>query len=221
MVAPLNEGKEITIGVGRYLRTGGWLNSFARWETMHSFSQYAAYTLHGYPYMAVGRNMAATRASVHAAQTSGAWQKLPSGDDDLLVNAAGNKANTALVVDKDAFTLSPAKTSVGDYIRQKQRHLSTGKYYKTGAILALGCYACSHALMWLSFFVLLLLGEWEVSLIGIGGRCLAYYLHWQFVAKTLDERFSWISFFLSDIGWMVYNFAFSPYIIWKNKKQWT
>ena len=221
MVAPLNERKTLSIGIGKYERRNGWLNAFIRWETMHTVSQYAAYTLQGKPYMAVGRNLAATRAAITTAQQSDAWNALPSGDDDLLVTASANGYNTALVFEKDAFTLSPAKRSIASYMKQKQRHLSTGKYYKAGTRLALAAYAITHALLWLSFFALLWVGQWEFALTGLAGRCIPYYMYWQFVAGKMDEQFSWMGYLLSDIGWLVYNFAFSPYIIWKNKKQWT
>jgi hypothetical protein len=41
------------------------------------------------------------------------------------------------------------------------------------------------------------------------------------MAHRLQEKRLNFSFFLFDFGWLIYNFAFAPYILWKNKRQWT
>src|SRR6185312_16266737 len=68
MVAPLAAGKEIVAGYGGYNKTWGLLNAFIRWETLHTFLQYSAYSLAGKPYMAVGRNLACTKDILLKAQ---------------------------------------------------------------------------------------------------------------------------------------------------------
>src|SRR5690606_3705047 len=117
------EGKEIAIGYGQYKTEPGLLNSFIRWETVHTFLQYTTYARAGRPYMAVGRNMACTRAAYLKAQASPEWGKLPSGDDDLLVRAAGGKENVAVVANRGAFTITEARKDWSSWIGQKQRHL--------------------------------------------------------------------------------------------------
>ena len=61
--------------------TGGRLNWFIRYETLHTFLQYYSFWKAGIPYMAVGRNLAASKAIFLRAQDHPAWSKLPSGDD--------------------------------------------------------------------------------------------------------------------------------------------
>jgi glycosyltransferase involved in cell wall biosynthesis len=221
MVAPLHSGKKLVAGVGRYHKTPGLLNTFVRWETMHSLFQSASYAATGKPYMAVGRNMACTRAAFHEAERSKVWDKLPSGDDDLMMRAVAHKNNTAVIIDRDVHTLSPAKDNLHDYVKQKQRHLSTGKYYKLPVKLALGAYALSHALSWLLCIVLLMAGHWQLSLGVMACRCIVYYIMWHAVAGKIGEKISLAGFLIGDIGWMVYNFAFAPYILFKNKQRWT
>jgi cellulose synthase/poly-beta-1,6-N-acetylglucosamine synthase-like glycosyltransferase len=220
MVKPLTQGKQIVAGVGLYEKTRGWLNAFIRWETIHSFLQYSSYAKAGMPYMAVGRNLACTKEAFYKAKQSPAWTRLPSGDDDLLVNAVADGGNMEIVAHPGALTVSPAKATLQEWIAQKQRHVSTSKYYKTRIILTLGLYACIHALAWLLFLILLFVWDWQLTLAVMALRCAIFALLWHAVAKKLGERFSAVSHVLFDIGWMVYNFAFSPYIIWKNKQQW-
>ncbi|HXS37642.1 MAG TPA: glycosyltransferase [Flavipsychrobacter sp.] len=220
MIQPLGNGKEIVAGYGGYYTNKGLLNAFIRWETIHTFLQYSTYALAGKPYMAVGRNMACTKEVILKAQQSEIWNALPSGDDDLLVNIVANGENMAIVSDKKAFTYSTAKTTWKEWMAQKQRHLSTGKYYKESTKALLGVYGLSHTIMWLLFFVLLFTNNQDIALYAMLIRCFIYWGIWTVAANKLNEKKIIIFFPLFDIGWLIYNFVFSPYIIWKNKKQW-
>lgn len=220
MVAALNTGKEIAVGVGKYETKPGLLNAFVQWETMHSFLQYGTYLMAGKPYMAVGRNLACTKSAYQLAASSDAWNKLPSGDDDLLMAAAATSSNTALVTGAQAFTLSPAKDNWQDWIRQKQRHLSTGKYYRPGIKAWLSVYASAHAAAWVCFLILLFTPTWSVALGAMFCQCMVYWYLWVYTYGVMKEKVSWFLLSLFDLGWMVYNFAFSPYIIFKNKQLW-
>ena len=220
MVAPFHNDKEIVAGYGAYKIHPGLLNAFIRWETLHTFLQYSTYAMAGKPYMAVGRNLACTKAAFMRAQESRVWNELPSGDDDLLMHCCGDSTNTALAGHRDSFTISEPKTSWSEWLSQKRRHVSTGKYYKEEIQGLLGVYAASHAIMWLLFFVLMYWTDWTLILIIMAMRCGIYWTIWQSTALRLQERkiFLWIP--LCDLGWAIYNFVLSPYIIWKNKQQW-
>jgi glycosyltransferase involved in cell wall biosynthesis len=220
MVGPLANGKEIVAGYGGYSKASGLLNAFTRWETMHTFLQYRSYALAGKPYMAVGRNLACTKEILQRAQQSEVWNVLPSGDDDLLVSIAGNANNTAIVSDRQAFTFSDARRTWAEWAKQKQRHLSTGKYYKADIKLLLGGYAVAHAFMWLLFFALLFTQYCGVVLSCMVARCVCYWILWGVAANKLNEKTLFYLFPLFDIAWMIYNFAFFPYITWKNKQHW-
>ncbi len=221
MVAPLANGKEIVAGYGGYNEGAGLLNAFTRWETVHTFIQYSAYAGAGHPYMAVGRNMACTKEVFLKARQSKIWNEVPSGDDDLLVSICGTGDNMAVVAAPSAFTWSDAKDNWKDWIAQKQRHLSTGKYYKWPVQLMLGAYGLSHALMWIGLIALLLTPFWPVALCLLGLRSAVVSVLWLHYAGKLKEKSRVYLFPLFDIGWMLYNFAFLPYITWKNKKTWT
>lgn len=220
MVRPLEEGKEIVAGYGAHRFRKGALNAFVRWETMHTFLQYSTYAMAGMPYMAVGRNLACTKAVFLKAQQSDIWNELPSGDDDLLIRACATEANTAIVANPEAFTFSDSRASWKDWLRQKQRHLSTGKYYKPQIQTVLAVYALAHALSWILFLILTYWSDWSMVFIVMVMRCAIYWTIWQTTVLRLKEKklFSW--FLFCDIGWLVYNFVLAPYIFWKNKQQW-
>lgn len=221
MAQPFHRGKEIVAGYGKYRHTVNWLNTFTRWETMHAFLQLATYARKDKPYMGVGRNLGCTKQLFLAAQQTPEWSALPSGDDDLLVRAAATGDNMAVVTIPAAFTLTDAKDDWEKWTSQKQRHLSTGKYYKWRIKLLLGAYGFSHAFAWLCFFALLYTAyRWEVLAIMVL-RSTVYWMVWQRGACLLREKKLVRYFPLLDFGWFLYNFAFFPYISWKNKQQWT
>lgn len=220
IVMPLHEGKQIVAGYGKYRETGGLLNTFIRWETMHTFIQYAGYAIAGKPYMAVGRNLACTKEMLLKAQESIAWGALPSGDDDLLIRSQATATNMAIVASEDSFTVSDAKDTWSSWFKQKQRHISTGKYYKAGIKRLLGFYAQSHAFCWLAFIGLLFTASWQLALGVMAVRCIVYWMIWYKATNVLQEKNIIAWFPLMDIGWALYNFALSPYILLKNKQQW-
>lgn len=220
MVEPLGNGMDIVAGYGGFKSGPGLLNAVTRWETLHTFMQYSTYAMAGMPYMGVGRNLACTKTTLEYAQQTEVWNALPSGDDDLLVNIVGTEHNTAVVCDAAAFTVSETKKTWGEWMNQKRRHLSTGKYYSDDIKALLGLYAASHADLWVCFFLCLAFGSWHEALLLMALRCFTYWFVWIALAEKLGEKklIPWFPFF--DFGWLVYNFAFLPYIMWKNKQQW-
>ncbi len=219
MAAPAVQGREIVAGYGGYNTAPGLLNAFVRWETLHTFLQYSTYALAGVPYMAVGRNMACTKSAMLRAMSSDVWNAVPSGDDDLLVRAVATRSNMAVVSDVRAFTYTDAKGTWSEWLGQKQRHMSTGKYYKPLPKALLGLYGISHGAMWV-FFLGLVWGCGPVAVI-MAGRCLLYWSLWAVAAYRLKEQRLIYLFPCFDIGWVIYNFALLPYITLKNKQQWT
>lgn len=221
MAVPLQGQKELVAGYGGYKKAAGWLNKFIRWETLHTFIQYSSYANTGIPYMAVGRNIAYKKALLLDAQQSELWATIPSGDDDLLIRATANRKNMTVVAEPDAFTYSDAKDNMKDWIAQKQRHVSTGKLYKVHSRFLLSLYGFSHGLMWLLFGLLLCMGQSHLVIDVMFLRCLLSWAVWSIAAFSLQERWLILWFPLCDIAWAIYNFALSPYILFKNKQQWT
>ena len=79
-----------------------------------------------------------------------------SGDDDLFVIETATKQNTSVCLTPDSFTYSKAKTSLGDWLKQKKRHLSTGSLYKSKHKVALGLFFICQVLFYPLLLVLLI-----------------------------------------------------------------
>lgn len=139
--------KTIVLGYGAYEKVeGSFLNKLIRFETLLTATQYFAWAKLGKPYMGVGRNLAYKKEEFFEVNGFVNHMKLRSGDDDLFVNQAATKANTAICYDSDGFTFSKAKTSFKEWFTQKRRHVSTAKYYKSFDKAQLGLFYLSQIL---------------------------------------------------------------------------
>lgn len=134
------EKREIILGFGAYQKQPGFLNKIIRFETLFTAIQYFSLALCKMPYMGVGRNLAYKKELFFKVKGFSKHQHILSGDDDLFINEVANKTNTSIVFDKNAHTVSLPKLTFSSWLKQKKRHLSTGKYYKFKHKVVLGLY---------------------------------------------------------------------------------
>jgi biofilm PGA synthesis N-glycosyltransferase PgaC len=130
MQQPENDNTEILLGYSPYFKKFGILNSLIRFETFFTAVNYLSYALKKMPYMGVGRNMAYKKTLFFKSKGFAAHMHIPSGDDDLFVNANANYANTAIKINRETHVWSEPKASFITYLRQKKRHYGAGKMYK-------------------------------------------------------------------------------------------
>ena len=212
-----DNGIEIVLGYGALHKKKGFFNKMVRWETFHTALQYLSYAQSGMAYMGVGRNLSYKKTVFFRHKGFSAHNHVPGGDDDLFINKASTKNNTAIVIDKDAFTLSEPAITWKQWIRQKSRHYTTSKYYKGIHQFLLGLYAFSLFLFYPLFITSLFLFDWRWTLVIFG---LRFILQAMIIFKTtrkLDEKdlFPWFLFF--DV-WMFFYYLFFATALFKKPK---
>ena len=213
-------GVEIVLGYGAYTRAPGFLNKAIRFETFHTALQYFGYALAGKPYMGVGRNLAYRRELFFRNKGFSSINHIASGDDDLFVNQVATKHNTAVVLDKEAFTLSAPKKNWREWRRQKGRHYTTGKFYKTSHKLLLGFYTGSFFFFYPLFIGSLLFFDWRYTLIPFGIRLLVQGIIWNRAMKILGEEDLFALFPFWDV-WQVFYYLYFAAALWKKpRKTW-
>ncbi len=146
---------DIVLGYGGYRREKGLLNRYIRYETTFIAMQYLGFALAGIPYMGVGRNLAYRKSFFFKYKGFSSHANLASGDDDLFVNKLATKNNTKTEYSKESHIRSVAKTSFAEWIKQKQRHLSTGLYYKKKHKILLGGEMVSRVFFYAAFVILI------------------------------------------------------------------
>lgn len=200
-----NNGKEIVLGYGPLEKAPGLLNKLIRFETFTTALQYFSYALAGMPYMGVGRNLAYKKELFLRNKGFSMHNQLPGGDDDLFINRVATPHNTAIVIDKESFTFSRAKTQWSTWRSQKARHYTTGKYYKSGHKFLLGLFSFSHFLLYPLLIASMLFYCWWLPLAVFGFRfILQGIIYFSTMRKLGEGDLFWIYPLLDIWQWFYY-----------------
>ena len=206
------DDKQIVLGYGAYHKHPGLLNKLIRFETFHSALQYFSFALAGMPYMGVGRNLSYKKELFFNNKGFSSIHHIPGGDDDLFINMVATKKNTAIVIDKDAHTLSEPAPTWNTWKKQKFRHYTTSKYYKGKHKFLIGLYSFSQVLVFPLFVAALVSYVWWIVLPVFILRMLVQGITWHKSMKKLNEEDLWPLFIFLDI-WLFfyYLYIFQPY----------
>ena len=212
--------KQIVLGYGAFHKKPGMLNKLIRFETFHSALQYLSFALAGLPYMGVGRNLSYKKELFFNNKGFSAINHIPGGDDDLFINMVANKRNTAIVIDKDAHTLSEAAPTWRIWQRQKYRHFTTSKFYKGKHKFLLGLYSLSQVLIYPVTIAAILSYNWWLVLALFALRMIVQGIVWFKSMKKLNEADLFPYFIFLDIWMSFYFLLFAP-ALWKRPaKKW-
>lgn len=189
MVSNLTGDRQIVLGYGKYEKRKGLLNRLIRYETVFTAIQYLSYAIRGNPYMGVGRNLAYRKTLFLKNRGFASHYHLASGDDDLFVNENASAKNTAVEISGESHTISLPVTSFGEWISQKQRHLSAGKYYSTASRIRLAGEMISRLLLYISLVLVCLYTPWIWhALIAFGVLAGVKLVLFKWGMRRLDER---------------------------------
>ncbi|MEO6707421.1 MAG: glycosyltransferase [Ginsengibacter sp.] len=215
-----HDGIEIVLGYGALHKKKGFFNKMIRWETFHTALQYLSYAQSGLAYMGVGRNLSYKKSVFFMHKGFSAHNHVPGGDDDLFINKAATQNNIAIVIDKDAFTLSEPATTWKQWIRQKKRHYSTSKYYKGIHKFLLSLYAFSLFLFYPLFITSLFLFDWRWVLGVFGLRFMIQAIVMFKTTRKLNEKDLFPLFLFFDAGMFFYYLFFASALFKKPGKNW-
>jgi len=163
MASQFDEMTEFVLGYGGYFAGKGLLNRYIRYDCMTIAVQYLGMALRGMPYMGVGRNLAYRKSLFFERKGFGPYTHLASGDDDLFVNSNASAGNIAAEFGKESHTRSVPAKNTSDYIKQKTRHLTTAKHYKTTHKIILLGEPVSRIIFYAAFIALIInLYVWPV-----------------------------------------------------------
>lgn len=216
-----NDDIEIVLGYGAYQKKKGLINKLIRFETFHTALQYFSYALAGMPYMGVGRNLSYKRDVFLRNKGFSSINMIPSGDDDLFINQVANKKNTAIVIDKDAHTLSQPKRNWSEWMNQKYRHYTTSKYYKSKHKFLLGLYSISFFFVYPLLAASIIFYNWWMALAVFALRFLLQGFVYFKTMKKLNESDLWVVYWLLDIWMFLYYIFTFPAMFKRPKKSWS
>ena len=212
---------DVVIGISPYTKDEGLLNRFIQYETLQSASLMIGFLNLGKPYMGLGRNLLFRKRALTDSSVLD-FAPLISGDDDLTVNQIAHGKNTTWVKGSDAYVYTRNKKNFSEYIQQKRRHFSAGKYYKKEDRRRLGVLALSHSffllviLLWIIFYPQF--GTWAIGLFLIRAILVIGVLQSNSKLFTMPVAWCWI--FVFDLILPIYYLLFSGYIFIKDIKRW-
>ncbi|MFN8349580.1 MAG: glycosyltransferase [Spirosomataceae bacterium] len=227
MASHLIGDKQIVLGFSPYQKRSGFLNRLIRFETFYSAVQYLSFALAGHPYMGVGRNLMYRKSLFLQNRGFYTHLRITGGDDDLLMNEIANAQNTAVCLDTDAFMVSIPKTSWHEWFRQKKRHLSVSKHYKSAHKIRLGLLSGTMVVAWM---LILGLGAWCVAvfpkyqgLFIIAGGLFAFRLLCQWfvlgiATRKLYKSPGWWAIPFMDFILFIYYVSMS-FVMWTNRRK--
>lgn len=189
MASNFDVNTDFVLGYGGYLNEKGLLNRYIRFDSMFIAMQYIGMALRKIPYMGVGRNLAYRRSLFFKNKGFGEHNHIISGDDDLFINANASWVNTKVEFRPGSHTRSVPSSNSPEFIKQKQRHFTTPKYYKTGHKILLFLEPFSRVIFYATFAVLvsvLYLWPYAVSILGL--RLIVQVTVLALVQKKLNER---------------------------------
>jgi glycosyltransferase involved in cell wall biosynthesis len=188
MVQSFSEKKTIILGYGKHQTEGkSLLNKLVRFETLLTAIQYFSYAKLGSPYMGVGRNLAYKKSTFFKVNGFIKHVQIQSGDDDLFIQDAATKTNTAICLEPNGFTVSEAPKSYKEWFHQKRRHISTVKYYTYKHQLLLGLFYLSKVFFYISAITSLFFFSWKPIISILSFYFVVQFLIIGLIAKKLKE----------------------------------
>lgn len=194
-----NDATELVLGYGRYAKRPGLLNLLLRYETFWNAVQYFGIARASKPFMGVGRNLSYSKQLFDRSSKFRNHLYVLSGDDDLFVSEMGTRANTAIVFEAPAHTISEPKNTWLTYSAQKSRHLTTASLYPPVVKFWLGSEITSRLIFWLGIIAAVLLGIitqtpilLEAAGIALAARTILIYIAMGLAARNMGESRLWL-----------------------------
>ncbi|MDR0828894.1 MAG: glycosyltransferase [Prevotellaceae bacterium] len=200
MVRNMNENTEFVLGFGDYFRKKTLINHLISFDTLFIAMQYLGFAYRGFPYMGVGRNMMYRKSTFFRLRGFAGHLHLPAGDDDLIVNSAANKANTAIECCAESKTFSVPKPNFAHWLTQKRRHLCTAEVYKPKSRRIIGYEVVTRGIFYL-FLVLIIL---QNNLFYIAVAALLFLIRFIIQTVVINKVAKYTGtrkFFISIIFW--------------------
>ncbi len=163
MMNCFDDSAQIILGYGE-LSGKNFISWFSSYDALIIALQYCGFAVSGNPYMAVGRNIAYSKKLWNEVGGFSSHKEIRSGDDDLFLREAVKYTNANICISVNSKTISPAKTSFSELLRQKSRHVSASVKYSLKEKFLSGGEIISRA-MFFAVAVFLAFFSWQTALL--------------------------------------------------------
>ncbi|MDB5261357.1 MAG: hypothetical protein JWQ14_638 [Adhaeribacter sp.] len=221
MMAGFTAGVAIVLGYSPYRKKRGFLNHLIRFETLLSAIQYLSFSVKGKAYMGVGRNLAYTKTCFNQNNGFKSHINTLGGDDDLFIRDAAPQHKVNIAITKESQTESIPKSTYQEWVIQKRRHLSVGRYYKLPDKLRIGIFMVSNIFFYLISIFLLFVPD-NIILLGIlfTLRSIVVYFVYVLLAQKIKEPLSVFLLPVLDLVYFINYLMLGASVLILNKVRW-
>lgn len=208
----------IVLGYGE-LEGDTFIAGFSAYDAALIAMQYLGFAKKGHPYMAVGRNLVYSKKIWETVGGFDSHADILSGDDDLFLAEAIRHTSVTVSLSEASKTISPAKSSFKELLRQKSRHVSTSTKYSLLNKMLAGGEIFSRALCFIAIIILACLNV-KMALLFACLRLTVVEISLLSFCKISGTKISPFKIILFDIFAPVFYLCTLIYKIIKPKNQW-
>jgi cellulose synthase/poly-beta-1,6-N-acetylglucosamine synthase-like glycosyltransferase len=198
-------GIQVLVNVPKFEPKKILLHDYLLPERLVAWGIAAAAVGHGKPFLSFGTTWAYTKEIFKKVGGFGEISQVLGGDDDLMISRMGKfSAKIAFCLQESGWGRTRAPESLIEFIVQRRRHHSVGKYYPSRVKLGYGIFHIANFGLWVFPFIFL-----PALWILIMKMAMDYYLL-RFSGDLFKENFNLKSFIFFEGGFVLQHLLVAP-----------
>jgi cellulose synthase/poly-beta-1,6-N-acetylglucosamine synthase-like glycosyltransferase len=198
-------GIQVLVNIPKFESKNNLLHQYLLPERLITWGIAAAAVGHRRPFLSFGTTWAYTKDIFKKVGGFDEISHVLSGDDDLLICRMGKVgAKIAFCLQESGWGRTRAPESLKEFIVQRRRHHSVGKYYPNQVKLGYGTFHLANFCLWLLPFIFL-----PAFLILMLKMLMDYYML-KFSGTIFNERVNLKNFILFEFGFIFHHLLIAP-----------
>jgi glycosyltransferase involved in cell wall biosynthesis len=156
MAAGFEADHEIVLGYSSF-KTDSKINKWLRFTAFYDALFYFSKSLAGIPFKGIGKNLGYSRELFYRHKGFSSHYAIHVGDDELFVNRAANRKNTAVKIHPNACINQIKRVSLSGWLKQEATRLRIRKMFRFKDKFSIRIFSSSSFLFFALFVVLLVL----------------------------------------------------------------
>lgn len=203
--AYLSAGNELVVNIPKLKLTASALHRYLLPERLLTWSIAAAGIGHRRPFLAFGGSWGYTRSLLERAGGFSKIRSALSGDDDLLVHRMGKlQPPMAVCLEPDGWVFTQAPQTIRQFILQRRRHHSAGRYYSPGIQTGYALFHLTNLILWLLPLF------YFPALAALLVKMAADLLVLQGAARRFQEKLNLFNFLFFEPLFLLHNLLLAP-----------
>lgn len=200
-----SSGIEVLLNISKFHSNDSLLSTYLLPERLLAWSIAASAVGHQKPFLAFGTSWGYTRQAYEQVGGFSTISHSLSGDDDLLLyqmHQAGFSSGICLRAEGWGYTRIPS--SLREFIIQRRRHHSAGKFYPFSVKSAYFCFHLSNFILWLMPFF------YYPAIFALLVKFLIDYFTLRKSGQVFRESLTFKNFLIFEIGYLLHYLLVAP-----------